>query len=193
MYSVYSSTLPTVSAWTTDRSSSTIDRLAQRLQQRTWEAQQDTAGRSQDEWVRWLRQMKWDWFVTLTCAPRAATQDQVRGCVGEWLRVLRTQQDKAYAACVVECGEHLGGWHAHVLLGGVGTHPEWPDVLRTSWGMFGAAHVSRYSPTLDAMKSLRRGASAYMVKDMPTTTVEIVGRLRKFRPRIRRARGTVWA
>jgi hypothetical protein len=78
-----------------------------------------------EAWVGWLRRTKWDWFVTLTYSARAngGSADGIRRDAQEWIEALRAKCPRVYAACSFERGPHLGGWHCHVLLGGLGSHP----------------------------------------------------------------------
>jgi hypothetical protein len=141
-----------------------------------------------EAWVGWLRRTKWDWFVTLTYSARAngGSADGIRRDAQEWIEALRAKCPRVYAACSFERGPHLGGWHCHVLLGGLGSHPAHREFLSSLWRRHGPVSCDRYDPLLDP-GTASRGACAYLVKEWPNAEVEIVGRLRKHRPRVSKA------
>lgn len=137
-------------------------------------------------WVTWLRGMKWDWFATLTYGRGAAGANEAvaRRDALAWVDGVRAAAPKAYAIVTVEQGPHLGGWHAHIIVGGVGTHPSWPAVLTSLWRARGSIHVTRYDPQRDPKNDPRRGVLPYLRK-LPDTEWEIVGTMRRHRPRRR--------
>lgn len=147
---------------------------------------EDAAG----TWVDWLRGVKWDWFATLTfgAAANGASPEHARASTAEWMTALRAKNPRAYAVVAVEQGAHLGGWHTHVLLGGVGAHPRLEAELRSAWRARGPVHVVRYDPSKDLRDNLRSGAVPYLMKEWPESQLEIVGTLRRWRQRVPRLR-----
>lgn len=141
------------------------------------------AGPVAAEMVTWLRGIKWDWFATLTFGGWAdGASAEAAGRAGrEWMDALRAINVKAYAIVAVESGTHLGGWHVHALVGGTGTHPAWGDQIARLWRA-GPAHVVRYNPDKDPKTDIRKGVVPYLHKQ---GDVEIVGQLRRWRPRKR--------
>lgn len=144
-----------------------------------------------EAWIGWLRRTKWDWFVTLTYNTRAngGSESGCRRDAQEWLEALRAKRPKVYAAVSIESGAHLGGWHCHVLVGGLGSHSVWAAEIRALWRARGPVHCVRYDPSLDP-GTVRGGACAYLVKSWPNESVEIVGRLRKYRARVNKPPAT---
>lgn len=137
-------------------------------------------------WANWLRGIKWDWFVTLAYrgAAGGVSAGRVKHDAAEWLDALRASAPKAYAVVVVEAGDHFGGWHAHVLIGGLGAHPSWETTLVNTWRPHGHAHVVRYDPAKDPKHEIKKGVVPYLRKQVDAE-LEIVGTLKRYRPRRR--------
>lgn len=146
-------------------------------------------------WIDWLRTIKWDWFITLRHAGAGAQScEGMRRAAIAWADAMRAHTPRAYACVVTERGRALGQWHAHVLLGGVGTHPAWVTRARALWAADGNVHIVRFNPRYAPVgANMHKGACAYVVKDWPNAGAEldVIGRWRKHRARVRRARGTV--
>lgn len=140
-------------------------------------------------WAVWLRGIKWDWFVTLaySAGARGASPEKVKRDALAWLEKISEGAPKAYALVVYEYGPALGGWHAHVVVGGLGAHPSWPDTFRSLWRHHGPPYVLRYDPEKDPAGS-ERGLMPYLRKQADVEW-DIVGRLKKFRPRRRAKAG----
>ncbi len=135
-----------------------------------------------------MQRTKWDWFVTWTCTPSARSASDVERRVQQMLATMRETWPRLYAGIVVEQGSRLGGWHAHGLVGGVGTHPDWVPRFMTAWRAHGDPHVVRYDPTQDPLTTdpHGRGVTGYLLKQWPTAEVQVVGKWVRHRPRVRR-------
>lgn len=128
-------------------------------------------------WAEWLKTKKWDYWMTgtLAGAPSEATADRVARSYLAGLGV-----DRVYAAVAVECGGLNGRPHVHMLIGGLGAHPDWQTRLRR-WWLWGDLQLDKYDPAKDPKGKPHAGASAYLSKH--PDRIEIVGTLRKWRPR----------
>lgn len=146
-----------------------------------------------EAWLAWLRRTKWDWWMTGTGTAIAGSAEAARRAATGFVEDLRTPgpvggggRPQAYAAVVIEQGAALGGWHAHLLLGGLGGHPHWQSDLRDRWKRYGPlAHVTRYNPAQEGIgpDPSRSGACAYVLKGWPAVEVEVLGRWQRWRPR----------
>jgi hypothetical protein len=140
-----------------------------------WTPEEPGARQLRLGWADWLRTFKWDWWVTPTfrrAVTGAGAGELVRGWLGQ-------QRADAYAVMAVERGAVNDRTHAHVLLGGVGAHPQLRLRLERAW-YYGHILVQPYAPRLDP-PGTRTGACYYLVKD--PEAVEVLGRLRRWRPR----------
>lgn len=128
-------------------------------------------------WADWLRTKKWDYWLTGTLAlpPSEATAEQVARAYLAGLGV-----DGVYAAVAVECGGLNGRPHVHMLIGGLGAHPDWLLRLRR-WWLWGDLRLAKYDPGLDPRGAPKTGACAYLSKH--PEQIQVWGTLRKWRPR----------
>lgn len=146
------------------------------------------AADAQAEWAEWLRTKKWDYWVTGVFQYQVS-EAMARMRVREWLADAQRIRDQVYglanqvyAVATIEWGDMHGGIHAHLLVGGLGGHPQIPAPLVRAWP-WGNLLMLRYDAEKDPRGHPRGGASAYIVKHLES--VEIIGRLQKYRPRRR--------
>ncbi len=139
---------------------------------------------TEDAAVAWLRTIKWDWFATCTFGPSAhgGTPAMAERAAHEWMAHVRAEHPKAYAIVAIEEGAHLGGWHVHALIGGVGAHPEWSRRLERAWRANGPVQVTRYDPARDPKAHSRRGVVPYLRKQVGDE-LTIIGTMKRWRPR----------
>lgn len=134
-------------------------------------------------WARWLRTRKWDYWATGTFA-RPMTEVAASACVEAWWGDVRTHaQAPCYMIAAVETGDRFGRVHAHMLVGGIGAHPQRGADITRLW-RWGQIQCVKYDPQRDAFLEAPReqaGACAYIVKH--PEALRVYGRLRKFRPR----------
>lgn len=139
-------------------------------------------------WAEWLRTIKWDFWCTGTFAGAGPSEGSVRGRVEQWLQSLTDERrllygtggQKVYAALAIEQGAVFYRWHAHMLVGGVGAHPDMRAALIKKW-RWGNILVDPYDPKRDPRGEPMTGACAYLSKH--PDCIQLVGRLRKWRPR----------
>lgn len=128
-------------------------------------------------WTTWLRTRKWDYWATLTSRTEVSAE-WLSGAVRHWLAAAQTP--KVYAAFAIETSGVLAHAHAHVLVGGIGAHPERLAALARGWA-WGHLLGSKYDPRRDPRDAPWAGACAYLSKH--PEAVQLVGRAVKYRPR----------